>query len=173
MIALSSLIFASIVLFIPLHGLSNRIDIYSSFLSGGRNSFQVIINIIPTIVGMYVAIGMLRASGFFGFLEVQLEPMLSVLGIPVALVPLIIMRPLSGSGSIALLAETIQYFGPDSIEAITAATIIGSTETTFYVVSVYFGAVNIKHYRYSVAIGLLADLAGIISAIMVCKYLFI
>ncbi|UTC24644.1 spore maturation protein [Candidatus Comchoanobacter bicostacola] len=173
MIAFSSLIFASIILFIPLHGLSNRLDIYNSFLNGGRNSFQVVVNIIPTIVGMYVAIGMLRASGFFDFLEIQLDPFLSLFNIPAAIVPLIIMRPLSGSGSIALLAETIQYFGPDSIEAITAATILGSTETTFYVVSVYFGAVGVKHYRYSVAIGLLADLAGIISAIVVCKYLFL
>ena len=121
---------------------------------------------------MYVGIGMLRASGFFDVIALILQPAFQHLSISTDIIPLSLMRPISGSGSIALFAETIDRFGPDSIEALTSATILGSTETTFYVIAVYFGAIGIKRYRYAVTVGLLADLAGIIASIAICQLLF-
>jgi spore maturation protein B len=169
----SAIILASIILLIPLIGILKKIEIFDEFLEGGKQAFPIITKIIPAIVGMYVAIGMLRASGFFALFSNAIYPILKYLHISPDIIPLSLMRPLSGSGSIALLAETIEQFGPDSIESLTSATILGSTETTFYVLAVYFGSIGIRQYRYAVSVGLFADLIGVLASIYICRYLFI
>ncbi|MDC3181016.1 spore maturation protein [Gammaproteobacteria bacterium] len=169
----SALILASFILVIPLVGMIKKVEIFDQFLEGGKQAFPIITKIIPAIVGMYVAIGMLRASGFFTLFAKAISPIIEYFSIPAEIIPLALMRPLSGSGSIALLAETINEFGPESIEALTSATILGSTETTFYVVAVYFGALGIRQYRYAVSVGLFADLIGVAASIIICKYLFL
>lgn len=172
MFPLSSIIFSGIILYIPFIGLVRNITIFDSFVEGGRHGFELVVKIIPFIVGMYVAIGMLRASGFFDILTQASSPLFQLLHFPPEVLPLALLRPITGSGSIAVLADTIGQYGPDSLISRTAATILGSTETTFYVVAVYFGAVKIKHHRHAILTGLLADLAGIISSVIICRWLF-
>lgn len=169
---ISSLLFAFVILGIPLYGLLKRVELFESFIAGGKNGFDIIIKITPFVVGMYVAIGMLQTSGFFTLLASLLAPVLSFIGMSEELLPLALMRPVSGSGSVAILSEIIRTKGPDSLPALTASTILGSTETTIYVIAVYFGAVRVKHYRYALSVGLIADLAGVISSILICKWLF-
>lgn len=121
---------------------------------------------------MLVAIGMLRASGFFELLSHFFGPILSALGMPTELLPLAFIRPFSGSASTGIMAEVIHQNGGDALVSKMAATMMGSTETTFYVIAVYFGAVGIKRTRHAIPAGLLADLAGIIASVVVCRYLF-
>lgn len=166
---ISALLLSFIILFIPLIGLIRKIDIFQSFVNGGKEGFEIAVKIIPFIVGIYVAIGMLQASGFFSLAANILSPYLSL---EPELLSLAIVRPISGSGSIAILANIIEQYGPDSLASRTASTILGSTETTLYVIAVYFGAVSIKRYRQAIPAGLLADLAGIISSILICRFMF-
>ena len=169
---ISIYIFATIVVVIPLAGLIKKVPIFESFIAGGKHGFDLIIKIIPFIVGMYVAIDMLQASGFFDLVLEYFAPALLQVGFHQEMLPLALVRPISGSASIALLDDIITRYGPDSLSARTAATIFGSTETTFYVIAVYFGAVGIKHYRHALATGLIADAAGIIASIIVCYFMF-
>lgn len=172
MIKASVFIFSSVILYIPFMGIVRKIAIFESFVEGGKHGFELIIKIIPFIVGMFVAIGMLRTSGFFDLATGFLTPYFQYIYFPPEVLPIALLRPITGSGSIAILSETIMQYGPDSLIAKTAATILGSTETTFYVVAVYFGAVNVKHYRHAILTGLIADAAGIIASVAICRYLF-
>ena len=140
----SSLMLALIIIGIPLIGLIKRIPIFESFIEGGKHGFDVAVKIIPFIVGMYVAVGMLQASGFFDILATAASPLLKSIDFPPEILPLSFMRPISGSGSIAILVDIVERYGADSSIAAIAATILGSTETTFYVIAVYFGSVNNK-----------------------------
>jgi spore maturation protein B len=168
---LSSLIFILIVATIPLAGAIKKINVYDSFLKGAKSGFDIVIKITPFLVGMVVAIGMLRASGAFELIATSLSPLLNKIGLEPDLLPLIVARPFSGAASNAVLIDIIKHHGSDSLIAHTAATIIGSTETTMYVVAVYFGAVSIKNTRHAIKCGLIADAAGIAASIIVCKWL--
>lgn len=168
----SSLIFASFFIIIPALAIYRGVSVFESFTEGGKHGFEVVIRIIPFIVGMYVAIGMLQASGFFDLFAETFAPFFEMIGFPSELLPLALIRPITGSGSIAVLDNIIQTYGPDSLLARTAATILGSTETTFYVIAVYFAAVNVKKYRHAVLSGLLADAAGIAASVVICRFLF-
>ncbi|HEE0271816.1 TPA: spore maturation protein, partial [Legionella pneumophila] len=132
----------------------------------------VSVKLIPYLVAMMVAIGMLRASGFFSLMSQILSPVLAMIGMPSELLPLALIRPFSGSASTGVMAELIHKYGGDSFIAKTAATMMGSTETTFYVIAVYFGSVGIRRTRHAIPAGLLADLAGIIASVLICRYLF-
>jgi spore maturation protein B len=168
---ISSLTFILIITAILVIGTIKKINVYDSFLEGAKEGFTIVVKIIPFLVGMVVAIGMLRASGAFNLLSAALQPMLNYVGIEPDLLPLIIARPFSGAASNAVLIDIIQEHGGDSLIAHTAATIIGSTETTMYVVAVYFGAVAIKNTRHAIKCGLIADAAGIAASIAICKWL--
>ena len=168
---ISSGLFLSLVGGIPLYGAIKKVKVFESFVSGAKDGFDIIINILPFLVGLVVSIGMLRASGAFDLLADLFAPMLSYLGIKADLLPLMIARPFSGAASNAVLVDIIKNNGADSLVAHTAATMIGSTETTLFVVAVYFGAVSIRKTRHAVKCGLLADAAGIIASIVVCKWL--
>jgi len=170
--ALSPLAIPFLLAFFPLYALGKGISVYSEFVEGAKEGFQVAIRIIPYLVGMLVAIAVFRESGALDLLKAGLAPLLSAIQIPADLLPMILMRPLSGSGSIAILGDLVKQFGPDQLLSYMAATIYGSAETTFYVVAVYFGSVGITRTRHSIPAGLLADLVGVIAAITVCRWLF-
>ena len=160
-----------LVLF-PVVGLIRRVKVYEEFVEGAKEGFQIAVRIIPYLVAILFAIGMFRASGAMEWFIKGLDPVLSFVGFPAEVLPMAIIRPLTGSGSIGVLADMINTYGEDSIIVKIAATMFGSTETTFYVLAVYFGAVGIRRTRYAVSAGLLADAAGIIAAVVIGYWLF-
>ncbi len=152
-------------------GIWRKVPVYEAFVNGARDGFQVAIKIIPYLVAIMVAIGMLRGSGVMEIVADNIGHYTAALGMPAEALPMAILRPLSGSGAYGILAATINNpaIGPDSYTGYLVSTLQGSTETTFYVMAVYFGAVQIKKVRHTLAAGLLADLAGVIGAIVACK----
>jgi spore maturation protein B len=161
-----------IVVGFPLYGLYKRVPVYESFVEGAKDGFHVAVRIIPYLVAILFAIGMFRASGAMDFLVAALNPVLSLIGFPGEVLPMAIIRPLTGSGSAALVADMINQYGEDSLLVKMAAVMFGSTETTFYVIAVYFGAVNIKKTRHALAAGLTADIAAMIIAVWTVRILF-
>jgi spore maturation protein SpmA len=155
-------------------GMARRVAIYEVFVDGARDGFQVAIRIIPYLVAILVAVGMLRASGALDLFVGWVGPVTSRLGLPGEALPMALLRPLSGSGAYGILASIIQdpAIGPDSYTGYVVSTLQGSTETTFYVLAVYFGAVQIRRVRHALAAALTADLAGIIGAIIACSVLY-
>jgi len=170
--ALSPIAVPFVLTFFPLYAFGRGVPIYSEFIEGAKEGFQTALRIIPYLVAMLVAIAVFRESGALNFLKLLLSPIFGVLQIPGEMLPMVLMRPLSGSGSLAVLSDMIKQFGPDSLLTYTAATIYGSAETTFYVVAVYFGSVGITRIRHAIFAGLLADLAGAVAAVFVCRLLF-
>ena len=156
----------------PLYAMLRRVKVYEEFVDGAKEGFDVALKIIPYLVAILVAIGMFRAAGGIDLLSRVLKPAMLAVGFPSDLLPLVLLRPLSGSGSLGLFSELVQHFGPDSFVARTAGTIYGSTETTFYVLAVYFGAVGIKKTRYAVLAGLTADTVGVIASVIICRIVF-
>ncbi len=161
-----------VLLFIPLYGFFKKVKVYECFVEGAKEGFQVGLRIIPYLVAILVAVGMLRGAGAIDILARWLDPVLKWVGLPAEILPLAIMRPLSGSGSYGLVAELVKVHGPDSFLARLAATAYGSTETTFYVLAVYFGSVGIKKTRYAVITGLLADIVSLFAAVFICRLVF-
>ncbi len=160
------------LLFIPIYGAMRKVKVYECFVEGAKEGFQVGVRIIPYLVAILVAVGMLRGAGAIDLLARWLDPILRWAGIPAEILPLAIMRPLSGSGSLGIVTELVKAHGPDSFIARLAATAYGSTETTFYVLAVYFGAVGIKKARHAVAAGLFADIVSLIAAVFICRMVF-
>lgn len=154
------------------YGAIKKVKIYEVFVEGAKEGFDVAIRIIPYLVAMLVAIGIFRAGGAMEILIIGLTPITNFIGMPAEALPMAIMRPLSGSGSLGIMAEIIATHGADSFIGILVSTFFGSTETTFYVIAVYFGAVNIKKTRHALPAGLLADIAGILGAVFIVKLLF-
>lgn len=168
----SNFIFLIFLVGIPLFAALKQHDVFDLFVTGAKQGFDTSVRIIPYLVAMMVAVGMLRASGFFDLLGRWLAPLLQGIGMPAELLPLALIRPFSGSASTGIMAELIHEHGGNSFVAKTAATMMGSTETTFYVIAVYFGAIGIRKSRHAIAAGLLADCAGIIASVLICRALF-
>jgi spore maturation protein B len=156
----------------PLYGLYKRVPVYESFVEGAKEGFQVAVRIIPYLVAILFAIAMFRASGAMEALTRVLAPVLGLIGFPAELLPMAIIRSLSGSGSAALVVDMIKQYGEDSILVKMAAVMFGSTETTFYVIAVYFGAINIRRTRHAVPAGLISDVAAMIIAVWTVRLLF-
>ncbi len=169
---ISNVLFLSFLIGIPVYGVVKKINVFDAFIMGARKGFDTSVSLIPYLVAMMMAIGMLRASGFFDWLSRVLTPWLTAIGMPVELLPLALIRPFSGSASNGIMADLIREHGGNAWLSKTAATMMGSTETTFYLVAVYFGAVNIRRTRHAIPAGLLGDLAGVIASVCVCRYLF-
>jgi len=151
------------------------VNVYDAFIDGAKQGFDVAIKLIPFLVGMLVAIGVLRASGVLDGLLAMFQWTFAALGLNtdfVQALPTAFMKPLSGSGARAMMLETMNTYGVDSFPAIVAAIMQGSTETTFYVLAVYFGSVGIRHVRHALACALLADLAGLVTAILAGYWFF-
>ncbi len=153
-------------------GFFKKVKIYEAFVEGAKGGFEVAIKIIPFLVAILVAIGMFRASGAMDFFVKIISPLTNLIGMPAEALPVALMRPLSGSGSLGLVTEIMKTHGPDSFLGRLVSTMYGSTETTFYVLAVYFGSVGIKKTRHAVAAGLLADAAGLLAALFICKLIF-
>ncbi|MDQ7040436.1 MAG: spore maturation protein [Rhodothermus sp.] len=169
---LSLLILPLLIVGFPLYGLLRRVPVYEAFVEGAREGFDVAVRIIPYLVAILFAIGMFRASGAMDFLIELLRPVLHPLRIPPEVLPMAILRPLTGSGSAAVVLDLIRQYGEDSLFVKIAAVMFGSTETTFYVLVVYFGAVNISKTRHAVPAGLIADVAAMLMAIYLVQWLF-
>jgi len=167
--ALSILAIPFLLSFFPLYAAARGVKVYDEFVEGAKEGFGVILKIIPFLVTMLVGIGMFKGAGGIDLLSRLLSPILTPLQFPTDLLPLALMRPLSGSGTLALLTDIVHRLGPDNIVSLTAATIYGSTETTFYVAAVYFGAVGIKQTRHAIPAGLLADLTGVVASVIICR----
>lgn len=160
-----------LVAFIPLYGHARKVPVYESFVDGAKDGFGTAIQIIPHLVGMLVAISVFRASGALDYLIGFIAPLFQSFGVPSEVLPLGLLRPLTGTGSLAFTTDLIRVHGPDSMIGMIASTIQGSTDTTLYVLTVYFGAVGIRNGRYALKVGLFSDLVGFIAAIAVCLLL--
>ena len=160
------------ILGIVLTGIIKKIKVYEVFCEGAKEGFTTAVRIIPFLVAMLVAIGIFRASGSIDWMVKILDPILSKIGMPGEVLPLAIMRPLSGGGANGILVDLMKTHGADSLIGRMAATMSGSTETTFYVLAVYFGAVSIRKTRHAVTAGLLADVAGLLTSVWVSNIVF-
>lgn len=169
----SLLAIPSILVVILIHASFKKVKVYESFIEGAKDGFDVGVRIIPYLVAILVAIGMFQASGAIELISKLLAPALNIIGMPVETLPLAIVRPLSGSGSFAIMTSIVENSPVDSFTGWLAATMTGSTETTFYVLAVYFGAVGIYKTRHAVPAGLLADIAGILASLFICRLLFL
>ncbi|MCX7713810.1 MAG: spore maturation protein [Chthoniobacterales bacterium] len=170
--AISLLAIPFVFTFFPTAAALKKVPVYEEFVEGAREGFQVAVGIIPYLVAILAAVGMFRTAGGIDALTSLLGATLAKVGIPAELLPLMLIRPLSGSGAVGLFTELAKTHGPDSLLARMGATILGSTETTFYVIAVYFGSVGIRRTRHAVPAGLIADLAGMLSAIAICRLYF-
>jgi spore maturation protein B len=153
-------------------GILKRVKVYEVFVEGAREGFTTAVRIIPYLVAMLVAIGIFRASGALELLTRLLAPLTGLIGMPPETLAMALMRPLSGSGSLGVMTELMKVHGPDSLIGIMASTMYGSSETTFYVLAVYFGSVGIKNTRHAVPAGVIADVAGMLAAVWVVNLLF-
>ncbi|CAN5394349.1 hypothetical protein BH20VER3_BH20VER3_16360 [soil metagenome] len=167
--ALSLLAIPLLLSFFILYGALCGLKVYDEFVEGAKEGFGVILKIIPFLVTMLVAINMFKGAGGIDLLAQALAPILTPLHFPTDLLPIALMRPLSGGATLALFTDVVHRLGPENIVSLTAATIYGSTETTFYVAAVYFGSVGIKQTRHAIPAGLLADLTGVVSAVAICR----
>lgn len=171
--AISNYIFLTIVAGIPAYAFLRGVKVYDVFVEGAKEGFQVVLRIIPFLVAMLVAIGMFRASGGFDLIAQALAPLLSKIGMPGDILPLVLVRPFSGSAANGMLADIIHQHGGNAYISHLAGTIMGSTETTFYVLAVYFGAVAIRRTRHAVAVGLIADATAVLIALWICRLLLV
>lgn len=152
--------------------LSRKQDVYGALVEGGQNGLRILLSITPALVMLLTAVHMLRASGAIDALSTFLSPVFSVLGIPPETAPLVLIRPISGSAALAVGADLMASYGPDSEIGRTAAIMLGSSETTFYTISVYFGASGIRKTRYAIPAALIADFTGFFVASLTAKLFF-
>lgn len=157
---------------IPLWGSIKKVKVYDTFIEGAEEGLQIAVKIIPFLVGMLVALSVFRASGAMELLAKVVSPYTSAVGFPTEILPLMIVRPLSGAGALAVTADLLKTHTPDSYIGRLASIMQGSTDTTFYVLAVYFGAVGIKKTRYAAAIGITADVIGFLAALYACNLFF-
>ncbi|MCI9157543.1 MAG: spore maturation protein [Lawsonibacter sp.] len=161
-----------ILCFVALYAAGRRVDVWSALVQGAGSGLETLVRIVPALVGLLTAVYMLRASGALELLAQALAPVMDRLGLPSELLPLMLVRPVSGSAALGVGAELIASYGPDSELGRTAAVMLGSTETTFYTVAVYFGAVGIVRTRYAVPAALCADLTGFVASAWAVRLLF-
>lgn len=169
---ISNLIIPLMVLFIIIYGIKKKVNIYDEFLTGSTESFGMILKIFPCLLAMILGINIFLKSGLLNIVTNILEPFFDLIKIPIQVFPMMIMRPISGTSSLAILNNLFETFGPDSIIGILGSIIQGSTDTTFYVMTLYFGSIGIKKIRYALWAGLFADLIGITASIIITNILF-
>ena len=165
----SNLAMPLMIVFIVLYGVIERKKVFDIFLDGAKEGIGVVISIFPTLVGLFVAIGALRSSGIIDLIVNFLTPFFNIVNFPTEILPLALIRPISGSSSIAFATDIMKNFGVDSRIGLMASTIMGSTETTVYTIAVYTSSVGIKKTRFVLCAALIADFVGIVTSIIVCK----
>lgn len=159
-------------LLIPLYAAIRGVKVYEVFVEGAKEGFPTAVRIIPYLVAMLVSIGVFRASGAMTMLVNGIKPIANALGFPAEIVPMVVMRSLSGGGSQGIMVDLMKTFGPDSLLGNMAGVIFGSTETTLYVLAVYFGSVAIRRSRHALAVGLMTDVVAAAAAISICMLMF-
>ncbi|MCL2678385.1 MAG: spore maturation protein [Clostridiales bacterium] len=172
LLLISRYVILVLLLVIPLYAFIKKVPVFEVFVQGAAEGLGTAIRILPFLLGMLVAISVLRASGAFDFLLACLQPITALLGIPAEVLPLALMRPLSGGGALGITADLIKTHGPDSFIGRLASIMQGSTDTTFYILAVYFGSVNIVKYRYALFVGLAADGVSFLAAFLFCRWFF-
>ncbi|MDP4091211.1 MAG: spore maturation protein [Bacillota bacterium] len=156
---------------VTLYGMIKGVKVYECFVEGAKDGISICIRIFPYLLAMLIAVGVFRASGALGAFTNLFSPLVRLIGLPGELVPLIFIKPLSGSGAMGVFSDILKQYGPDGIIGITASIIMGTTETIFYTLTVYYGAVGIKKIRHTLWAAMLADLAAIIMAVSLAKML--
>ena len=155
-----------------LHGYLSKVDIFSCFVEGATEAVTMVVKILPYIVAIYFAVELFQVTGALDWLLRPFHSILKVTGPPAEVLPLLIIRPMSGSAAMSLVLKLMEKYGPDSLIGLMAATIEGSTDTTMYIIGVYFGSVGVKNPRYAVLVGLAADVAGFVASILFCNLFF-
>ena len=167
----SNLAMPLIILIIVIYGLVEKKEIFDVFIEGAKDGIKIVINIFPTLIGLFLAVGTLRSSGVIDIVINFLEPILNLVNFPSEIMPLAILRPISGSSSIAIATDIMKQFGVDSQIGMMASVIMGATETTLYTIAVYSSSVKIKKTRFVLIAALTADIVGIITSVVVCRFL--
>ena len=160
-----------VIIIIVIYGIADKKKVYDIFVEGATEGMSIVIKIFPTLLGIFLAVGVLRSSGLLEIITRAVSVFTNKVGFPSEVMPLAMLRPISGSGSIAIATEIMQKFGVDSLIGLIAATIMGSTETTLYVIAVYTSSVNVKKIRFVLFAALMADIAGIIASVEIWKIL--
>ena len=168
---LSNLAMPIMILIIVIYGIIQRNKVFDTFLDGAKEGISVVVNLFPTLIGLFLAVGTLRASGILDFIIQIISPVLDYIKIPSEIMPLALLRPISGSSSIAVAVDIMKQFGVDSGLGIIASVIMGSTETTLYTIAVYTSSVGIKKTRFVLVASLIADVVGIFVSVAVCRFL--
>ena len=168
---ISNLAMPLLILGIVLYGLKEKISVFDTFLEGAKEGLEITLSIFPTLIGLFVAIGALRASGALDIIAYILAPILNVINFPSEVLPLALLRPISGSSSIAVATDIMKNFGVDSLIGTIASTIMGSTETTLYTIAIYTSCVKIKKTRGVLGAALIADVIGILASVAICRFL--
>ncbi len=167
-----NIIVPAIIAFVAVWGCVKKVDVYDSLITGAGDGLGTMLRIVPAMILLLTAVHMLRASGFLELMAQVLAPVLNAVGIPPETVALLLVRPISGSAALGVGAELIETYGPDSVIGRTAAVMLGSTETTFYTIAVYFGAAGIAKTRHAVPAALCGDIAGFIAAAAAVRWFF-
>lgn len=169
---MSVLMIPFVVFIIVFYGAYKKIDVYNSFITGSKESFDMIMHLFPTMLAMVFAVNIFIKSGLLQDITKFINPFLHILNIPSEIIPMALIRPISGSSSLAILNNILENYGPDSFVGRLASVMQGSTDTTFYVLTLYFGSIGIKKIKYALWAGLFADFIGIISSIVIVHLLF-
>lgn len=161
----------ALIIIILLSGIIKKVPVFDTFLEGAREGLETTVRILPVLVGIMLGIEILSSSGALDMIVHLLKPLAAFLKIPEEILPMAIIRPISGSASLGLLKKQLEEYGPDSLIGRTLSVIMGSTETIFYTITVYYGAIGVKKTRYTLWVSLIAAFAGLISAVVVCRIL--
>lgn len=168
---LSNIAVPMVILLIIAYGIMEKNKVYDTFIEGAKEGMQVVVNIFPTLVGIFLAVGALRSSGLIELIIDIIRPIIEVLKIPAEIMPLALLRPISGSASMAVATDIISKNGVDSLIGLIASTIMGSTETTLYTIALYTSAVGIKKIRFVLIAALIADITGMLISVVICRFL--
>lgn len=167
---ISTALIPIIIFSIVLYGMIKKVKVYECFVEGAKDGIRICINIFPYILAMLLSVAVFRESGAMQYFINFVKPVVKILGFPPELVPLVVVKPLSGSGALGVFAEILKKYGADSYIGIIASVIMGSTETIFYTITVYYGAVKIKKIRHTLWAAVMADLTSIIAALFIVKF---
>ena len=168
---LSNLAMPLIILIIVIYGFIEKKEVFDKFIEGAKDGIKIVVNIFPTLIGLFLAVGTLRSSGVIDIVIKILDPLLNIVHFPTEIMPLALLRPISGSSSIAVATDIMKNFGVDSQIGMMAAVIMGATETTLYTIAVYSSSVKIKKTRFVLIAALTADIVGILTSIVICRFL--
>jgi len=168
---ISSIAVPITIFLITIYGFMEKKKVFDMFLDGAKEGLKVVVKIFPTLIGLFIAINLLRSSGILDMIINLMKPILNLMKFPKEIMPLSMLRPISGSASMAVAVDIMKTYGVDSVIGLITSTIMGSTETTVYTIAVYTSAVGIKKTRFVLLAGLIADVVGMLSAVVICRFL--